>query len=162
MQHQTGNRSLTNRIVPDRLYEQLKMKFLYFGCRFLTALVEISFLGSCALSVDPQPGQFMTVKAGMEREQVIQTLGSPPQSSAANGKPTLDSWACKPDGQIVAIKMSPGWLIAEYIFTLGIAGLVDAVRYYDLQQRINKCDVHYDPEGKVSQTSSVHGAVVTQ
>ena len=128
--------------------------------RLIAAAVAIAFLGGCALTDDPQSGQFSLIKPGMDRTAVVQDLGTPPQSQMANGQPVLDSWACEPDGQIVKVKMSAGWLVAEYILTLGIAGLVDAARFYKVQQRVNKCDVQYGADGKVERTNSMHGAVV--
>jgi hypothetical protein len=128
--------------------------------RLLVALVAIAFFGGCALTDEPQSGQFSTIKPGMDRTTVVQNLGTPPQSQMANGQPVLDSWACEPDGQIVKVKMSGGWLVAEYILTLGIAGLVDAARLYKIQQRVNKCDVYYAPDGKVERTISMHSALV--
>jgi hypothetical protein len=128
--------------------------------RIIAAALATTFLGGCAFSAQPQGGSFAAIKPGMDRQQVVGMLGQPPRSQIANGKPSLDSYACDPDGQIVAVKMSPGWLVAEYILTLGIAGLVDTARFANLQQRINECDVHYDADGKVSQTASFHGPVV--
>ena len=128
--------------------------------RLIAAVVAIAFFSGCALTDEPQSGQFNLIKPGMDRTAVVQNLGDPPQSQMANGQPMLDSWACEPDGQIVKVKMSAGWLVAEYILTLGIAGLVDAARYYKVQQRVNKCEVRYGADGKVEHTSSMHGAVV--
>jgi hypothetical protein len=42
----------------------------------------------------------------------------------------------------------------------GYAGLVDTARFYEIQQRVNKCEVRYGADGKVERTSSMHGAVV--
>ena len=131
-----------------------------FATRLIAAVVAIALLGGCALTDEPQSGQFTQVKPGMDRATVLQNLGTPPQSQLANGQASLDSWACEPDGQIVTVKMSAGWLIVEYILTLGIAGLVDAARFYKVQQRVNRCDVQYGADGKVERTSSMHGAVV--
>ena len=128
--------------------------------RIIVGVVAIAFLSGCALTVTPQSGNFASAKPGMERSQVVETLGQPPQTFIVNGKPSFDSYACEQDGQIVMVNLSVGWLIAEYILTLGIAGLVDSARYYKLQERINKCDVQYGDDGKVSHTSSVHGPVV--
>jgi hypothetical protein len=128
--------------------------------RLIAVVAAIALLSGCALTDEPQSGQFTTIKPGMDRAAVLENLGTPPQSQMVNGQPALDSWACESDGQIVKVKMSAGWLVAEYILTLGIAGLVDAARFYKVQQRVNKCDVRYGADGKVAQTSSMHSALV--
>ena len=128
--------------------------------RSIAVVLAITFLSGCAFSAQPQGGSLTAIRPGTDRQQVVAVLGQPPRSQIVNGKPVLDSYACEPDGQIVAVRMSPGWLVAEYILTLGIAGLVDTARYSNLQQRINECDVRYDADGKVSGTSSIHGLVV--
>ncbi|HVA76679.1 MAG TPA: hypothetical protein VNF27_02225 [Candidatus Binataceae bacterium] len=128
--------------------------------RLIVAVVAIALFSGCALTDEPQSGQFSLIKPGMDRTTVVQNLGTPPQSQMANGQPVSDSWACEPDGQIVEVKMSAGWLVAEYLLTLGIAGLVDAARLYKVQQRVNKCDVQYGADGKVERTSSMHGPLV--
>ena len=128
--------------------------------RIIAGLMAITMLSACAITEQPQGGNFTSVTPGTDRQRVIEQLGQPPRSQSVNGKPVLDSYACESGGQIVAVKMSVGWLVAEYILTLGIAGLVDTVRYYNLQQRINQCDVQYGEDGKVSRTSSIHGPVV--
>lgn len=126
----------------------------------VVCLLAVTLLSACAITERPQSGNFTSIVPGTERERVIEQLGQPPRSQIANGKPVIDSYACEPGGQIVAVNMSVGWLITEYILTLGIAGLVDTVRYYNLQQRINECDVQYGEDGKVSRTSSIHGPIV--
>lgn len=126
----------------------------------LAVVLAATMLSACALSEQPQSGNFTSIAPGAERQHVIDSLGQPPRTQIANGKTAVDSYACETGGQIVEVKMSAGWLIAEYILTLGIAGLVDTVRYYNLQQRINQCDIYYGEDGKVSRTASIHGPVV--
>ncbi len=128
--------------------------------RIMAVALAITLFSGCAFTADPQGGSFTAIKPGMDRQQVVELLGQPPRSRSADGKPSQDSYACEPEGQIVAVRMSPGWLVAEYILTLGIAGLVDTARYHNLQQRINECDVYYGADAKVSRTSSYHGSVV--
>jgi hypothetical protein len=126
----------------------------------MVSLLAITLLSACAITEQPQSGDFTTIVPGTDRQRVIEQLGQPPRSQIVNGKPVLDSYACEPGGQIVAVNLSVGWLVTEYILTLGIAGVVDTVRYYNLQQRLNECDVQYGEDGKVSRTSSIHGPIV--
>ena len=126
----------------------------------IAAMVAIALISGCALTDQPQSGQFTQIKPGTDRSTVVENLGTPPQTQLVNGQPIVDSWACEQDGQIVEVKMSTGWLVAEYIFTLGIAALVDAMRLAKIQGRVNKCDVFYGPDGKVERTISMHGSVV--